>query len=561
MRSIGRRTGRCLSGIIVLVILSTTVVSAATPDLHDKLNEFLKAAHEVQNFQGAVLVAKKGVPILSAGYGMANIELNVPNTDSTEFLIGSITKQFTAVAIMQLVEAGKLKVSDTITKYLPDYPKENGDKITIKNLLTHTSGIPNYTDLPDLDKRKFIPITVDSLIATFSSRPLQFVPGARFSYSNSNFAVLGAIIEKVSGETYADYLSKHIFDPLHLTHTGYTDNRAILPNRASGYFEDDSGRLVNADRVEMSFPYAAGALYSDVGDLSKWDQALYTNKLLSRKSREEMFTPYRDHYGYAFLNDTIFGHRRIWHNGAIDGFHSIIARFVDDSLCIIILSNNLTAPVEMISQQLAAIIFNQPYDVPVAKKPIDIDPRTLQQYVGVYQIEPGSYRVITSSAAKLYSQRTGGRQLLLEPEAADKFYLDYDNSTTVTFLRNDSNQVYAQIMHQGGVDDTAQMLSGPIADSIMAERTIAKVDPKIYDDYVGEYQLMPGFILTITRRGDRIFAQATNQGENEIFPSSDTEFFLKVVDAQIKFQRDSTGQVTGLTLYQAGQVLPASKIK
>ncbi len=561
MRTIGRRTCRFVIGIVVLVLVSASLVSAATPDLHDKLDEFLKASHDVQKFQGAVLVAKKGVPILSAGYGMANIELNAPNTDQTEFLIGSVTKQFTATCIMQLVEAGKLKVTDTLTKILPDYPKENGDKITIKNLLTHTSGIPNYTDMPDLDRRKFVPITVDSLIASFSSLPLQFEPGARFSYSNSNYVILGAIIEKLSGEKYADYLNNHIFGPLKMTHSGYTDNRAILPGRAEGYFQDDSDKLVNADRVEMSFPFSAGALYSDVGDLSIWDQALYTNKLLSKKSREEMFTPYRDNYGYAFVNDTIFGHRRIWHNGAIDGFHSAICRFIDDSLCIIVLSNNLSSPVEMISQELAAIVFGQPYDVPVVKQPIAIDPRILQQYVGVYQVEPDVYRVMTVSAAKLYSQRTGGQQLPLEPEAKDKFYLEKDNSTTLTFLRDDSGKVYAHIIHQGGVDDTAQLVTGPVADSILAQRTVAKIDPKIYDDYVGDYQLMPGFILTITRQGDQIFAQATNQGINEIYPSSENEFFLKVVDAQIKFERDSTGKVTGLTLYQAGQVLPAAKIK
>ncbi len=561
MRNTRSKHWSLIVGIAIGVLFTAGLISATTTELHDQLDSYLKASHDVNQFHGAVLVAEKGVPILSAGYGMANIELNVPNTDQMKFLIGSVTKQFTATAIMQLVEAGKIKVTDTITEYLPDYPKETGDKITIRNLLTHTSGIPNYTDQPDFEIKKLLPASLDSLIASFSHLPLDFEPGSRFKYSNSGYVLLGAIIEKVSSESYADYLTRHIFEPLHMTNSGYGDNADILPNRACGYQLNDSGKIENSDRIAMSLPFSAGAVYSTVGDLLLWDRSLYTNQLLSRKAREEMFTPYRDNYGYASVIDTLYGHRRIWHNGGIDGFHSTVDRYVDDSVCVVVLSNNLSAPVEQIAASLAAIVFGQPYDLPVKKTPAQIDPRTLSQFAGVYQIAPDIYRVITASTGNLYSQRSGGQQLVVEPEAPDKFFFTHDNSTTLTFLRNDSGLVYAHVMHQAGVNDTARLITGPVADSIMSQRTIAQVDPSLYDDYAGDYQLMPGFILTITHRGDQIFAQATGQGENEIFPSSETEFFLKVVDAQVKFQRDSSGKVTGLTLYQAGQILPASKIK
>jgi CubicO group peptidase (beta-lactamase class C family) len=550
---------------VLVFLLISPFGDMQAKELKQKLNDYLSACNEIWKFHGTALVAKNGEVILKKGYGMANIELDVPNIPGMKFQIGSITKQFTATAILQLQERGLLNLGDPITRHLPEYPEESGNKVTIHHLLSHTSGIPSYTDMRYLMAKKALPVSVDDLLTTFKNEPLEFEPGEKYKYSNSGYVVLGAIIETVSGKSYEDYIRENILEPLKMNNSAYDHRDKIVKNRAAGYTPDEKGELRNADFVHMSAPYAAGALYSTVEDMLIWDQALYTEKILEKSSLNKMFTPIKDNYGYGWVIEQKYARTLVWHNGGIDGFHTTFNRWVDDSLCIVVLSNNDSAPVENIASGLAAIIFGKPYDVPVIKTPIEVDPKIFADYDGAYRIQEDDYRFVTSEDTALYSQCGGSVRFQLFPEAGDKFFFEHDHTVTLTFVRDENRKVIKHIIHQMGEDQAAEKLEGEEAEKILEEKQakeeVAEVDPQIFERYVGEYQLGPGFILTVRTRENRIFGQATGQQETEIFPRSETEFFLKVVDAQITFVVDQSGTVTGLILHQGGQDIPGDKIK
>ena len=252
-------------------------------DFAAKADRLVATYVEQNKFSGSVLVARDGKPIFRKSYGFADREWDIPNTPGTKFRLGSITKQFTATCIMQLVEAGKINVDDPISKYYADSPAA-WSKVTIHHLLTHTSGMPSYTELPGFfQKQAMSDRTPEEIIKLTQDQPLQFEPGSKFRYDNTGYIILGYVIEKVSGEKYADYLQKHIFDPLGMHDTGYDMAKDIIPHRASGYLYAD-GKWINSPYLAMSLPYAAGSLYSTVDDLLIWDQALYANKPVSAAS-------------------------------------------------------------------------------------------------------------------------------------------------------------------------------------------------------------------------------------------------------------------------------------
>ena len=461
---------RFLVLIFLVFSLFTSLAMVQAAKLEKQLDDYLTAAHDVWKFQGAALVAKNGKVIFKNAYGMANIELGVPNTPEMKHQIGSITKQFTATAILQLEEKGLLSLDDPITKHLPNYPKETGDRVTIHNLLSHTSGIPNYTSMPGVMDNKALEVSVEDLIGIFKDEPLEFEPGEKYKYSNSNYIVLGAIIEKVSGKSYEDYLQENIFGPLGMRNSGYDHRDRIMMNRAAGYSQNQEGELINAEFVHMSSPYAAGALYSTVGDMLIWDHALYGEKILKKSSLEKMFTPVKGNYGYGWVIDEAYGHKRIWHNGGIYGFYTSFSRWVDDKVCVVVFSNNDSAPADVIASGLGAVTLDEPYDMPVIKEPIEVDPAIFADYEGVYQIEEGTYRFITPEDSILYSQHSAGSRFRIFPEAQDKFYFEHDHMTTLKFVRDESGKVIRHIIHKPGKDTPAEKLGPEEAQKVLAER-------------------------------------------------------------------------------------------
>jgi CubicO group peptidase (beta-lactamase class C family) len=333
------------------------------------METYLNAYLETGYFMGAVLVAHAGEILLSQGYGMANLEHEVPNTPQTKFRIGSVTKQFTATAILKLQEQGLLNVRDSISVYIPDYPK--GERITVHQLLTHTSGIRNFTSLPDAEENQPLKVTLNKVISWFSNLSLVYTPGDRYQYTNSGYVLLAKIIEVVSGQSYADYLQKHILEPTQMLDSGYDQHELILPHRASGYVKNEIG-YQHAPFCDMSQPSGAGAMYSTVVDLYQWDRSLYTDRVLNENSRNMMFsstvrvgeTEPKAYYGYGWSLSTNHGRDRQVHGGAINGFRAIISRYPAEQIVIIALSNVGQVYIEQIANDLAAILFNRSYIFP-----------------------------------------------------------------------------------------------------------------------------------------------------------------------------------------------------
>lgn len=328
--------------------------------IESKLIKYMKDYSTKQNFSGSILVAKDKDVLLNKGYGMADYEKQIPNNPQTEFEIGSITKQFTAMAIMMLQEKGLLNVNDTIDKYIPDYPK--GNKIKIYNLLTHTSGIPDLLSFVDLTIKgnKHI-YTPKELIEIFKNKPLNFNTGTKFEYSNSNYILLGYIIEKVSGMKYENYLEKNIFKPLDLNNTGFINNKSAIKNGANGYnvILLKTKDYYKAIDTSSPFAYSAGSMYSTIEDLYKWSNALYTEKLIKKESLNKMFTPYLSNYGFGWLiGKSSDGSKIVWHGGGIQGYSSLIARDINKKYVVIILSNrdNDSSNIENITLGLGKIM-------------------------------------------------------------------------------------------------------------------------------------------------------------------------------------------------------------
>ena len=344
--------------VSLTVLISTAVAASAHPqDTATKLDEYLIRKATGQIFSGSVLVAGSDGNILRKGYGFANLEHRVPNTPETKFRLGSLTKQFTAMAILILQEQGKLSVQDTIGKHLPGAPA-SWHPITVHQLLTHTSGLMHSWDLPEFEQTQMVPSTLDQTIARFTDQPLLSQPGEKFHYSGLGYFVLAKLIETVSGVPYGTFLRQQILDPLTLNDTGEDRQAPLLTHRASGYIRDGE-RLVNAPPIDMALLTGGGNLYSTVDDLAKWDRALTAGLLLSKASYRTMYTPFKDNYGYGWFVRTERSRKRIDHDGGVPGFSTTIRRFPDDRVCIIVLSN-LGEDVEPIAADLEAIVFEQP---------------------------------------------------------------------------------------------------------------------------------------------------------------------------------------------------------
>jgi len=429
----------------LLLLMISTGVRAQT----DKVDEFVKSQLDTQKIPGlSIAVVRNGEIIKAKGYGLSNVELNVAANPETIYQSGSVGKQFTATAIMMLVEEGKISLDEKIGKYLGDVP-EAWSRITVRNLLTHTAGTTDYPK--DFDFRRDYP--EDEFLKRAEAVPVAFAPGEKWSYSNLGYVTLGILIGKVTGKFYGDFLQERIFKPLGMNTARIINEADIIPNRAAGY-RIVKGELKNQEWVSPSMNTTAdGSLYLTVLDMAKWDAALYTEKLLKRSSFDQMWTPVKLNdgmsrpYGFGWAFGNVGGHKLIEHGGAWQGFTTHIARYVDDKLTIIVMTNRAGANPGKIAHGIAGIYIPE-----------------------VAPVEPKE----------------------------------------------------------------------------------ARIDAKVFDTYVGEYQLTADLTLKIIREGDQLWLQPTGQLKAQLFPESETKFFLKVVDAQVTFVKDASGKVDKLILHQGG---------
>lgn len=327
---------------------------ASEQGLRRKLDRYIESEVRGHHFQGSVLVAGRNVILLACGYGYADAEWKIPNTPDTKFRLGSITKQFTATAIMQLRERHLIALHASVCKYIQPCP-DTWKAVTVRELLSHTAGIPDFTQDPSR--------TREEVLSRLRLKPLDFPPGTQWKYSNSGYFLLGSIIEHITGKPYAQVLAERIFNPLGMRDTGYDDSETVLAHRASGY-QLANGRLLNADYIDMRLPFSAGGLYSTVLDLYRWDQALYTQSVLPRQALELMWTPVLHNYGFGWSivkrTSADDAHYRVWHNGGINGFLTQIDRYPDDHVTVIVLANSEDADVPGLARGLAAIMFGNP---------------------------------------------------------------------------------------------------------------------------------------------------------------------------------------------------------
>ena len=446
---------------------TTATVPTLKPEQISSVDRYVTAEMESEHTPGlAVGIYSRGQILLAKGYGLANVELQVPVKPETIFQSGSVGKQFVSAAVMMLVEEGKVSLDDSVVKYFPNAP-ESWKPILIKNLLSHTSGLAEYESGERIGpKGPFylrLDFTEDELVNKIEALPIEFKPGEKWDYRNTNYALLGVMIHKATGKHYADFLQERIFRPWDMRATRLISETDIIPNRSSGYVMS-GGKLQNQEWVSPTFNSTAdGTLYFNVLDLAKWDEALYGTSLLKQSSLDRIWTvfPLNDgnpnpaHYGFAWDISVVNGHKLIEHGGAWQGFTCVISRFVDDGLTVVVLTNFAGARPGVIAHAVAGLV----------------NPA----------LQPKEHKEVT-------------------------------------------------------------------------------VNPKLFDGYIGKYQLAPDFILTITRQGDHLFAQATGQGIIPLFPEGERDFFLKVVDAQITFVTDSQGHATELILHQNGDN-PAKRIE
>jgi len=539
----------CRFGLLFFLVLA-----AAAQDLTGRFDDIARARADAGQFMGNVLIAKGDKAIFEKSYGLANMEWNVPNTVDGKFRIGSVTKQFTAACILLLEERAKLKTDDAVSKYVPNAPAAWA-KISIDHLLTHTSGIPNFTSFPEYQRFQAEPTTPEKLLAFFRDKPLEFEPGSKWNYSNSGYEVLGYIIEKVTGQSYQQFLQENIFKPLEMKDSGYDSNSRVIPHHAYGYTPGPQG-ITDAGYVDMTVPYAAGGLYSTTGDLLKWQNGLYGGRVLTPASLEKMTRPFRNDYGCGLFISTVNGHKRMEHGGGIQGFNSELVYWPDEKMTIVVLANlNGNGP-SSIAQDLAATVHGEKITLPGERKEITLTPEQLQQFVGRYSLTPTIHADITLEGDQLYTQLTGQPRFPLFAESPTSFFLKVVDAQ-VTFHKDASGKVTELTIHQGGRDTVAKKISGTAPAA--PEHHEISVAPEKLKEYTGSYALAPGFTLTVTLEGDHLEAQATNQPKVPIFAEAPDKFFYKVVDAQLDFTRDASGAVTQVALHQGGRDMTGKK--
>lgn len=430
-------------------------VSQSTNDaaVEARLDQVVDSYTAGNAFMGTVLVVDGDRVLLDKGYGMADLEWGNPNAPDVKFRLGSLTKQFTATLVLLLQQDGKLKIDDPVSKYLPDAPKA-WEKITLANLLGHTSGIPSFTDLKEFGVWRMSPHTTEEELAFFRDKPLDFEPGSKFAYSNSNFEVLGAVIEKVSGKKYGDLLRERIFDPLGMKDSGLDTDELILPKRAQGYMPGPGG-LVLARSESMTVPWAAGSIYSTTGDLLKWERGLFGGKILSADSLKAMTTPGKGNYGLGVGVTDKDGLKVVEHAGGIEGFNTHLLYVPERRIAVVALSNvNGMAPSSM-AGQLLDVALGKPVTLANERKVVAISKEELAKYVGVYDLAPTFSITFAIAGDGLTGQGTGQPALPLTylgvKDGHPRFLVQQVNAE-FEFVPDAGGAFTSIVLHQGGQD-------------------------------------------------------------------------------------------------------------
>jgi len=538
--------------LCILFTLFFTLSQAQS--LESKIDKILRTQFKTNETGVSALVAKDGNVIYRKAFGKADLELDVNMTSKNVFEVGSITKQFTSVAILMLLEEGKLSLDDEITKFIPTYPT-NGKKITIHHLLTHTSGIKSYTSMQRFGEVMTIDEMPLKFIDFFKNEPMDFDPGEKYLYNNSGYFILGYIVEKVSGISYPKFIQERIFDAIDMKSSYYGSHKKLIKNRASGY--QKGAEFSNAQYISLTLPYAAGSIMSNVDDMLKWQTAITNNVFLKKATIDKAFTNYtlingdKINYGYGWSINEINDVSTIEHGGAIPGYLSMGVFVPSKNIYVILFSNCGCQSPTNTALEIAALAMDKPSQG--EENTFNLSTEQLNTWVGTYEFDNKVLRYITLKEGQLYSKREGSPQSFkIYPTSPNTFsfkegfisyYFSMKDGKKAALFKNRINKekgVY--------VDKQAPK-----------EKELITVSADILKSYEGVFEIQPGFDLTITSLENQLFAQATGQQKFELFAESKTKFFLKVVKASVVFHVNEKGEINALTLNQGGRAMRAEK--
>ncbi len=506
----------------------------------------------------SVLMARNGQIIYQKGFGYADVGNRVPVTPETKFRIGSITKQFIASAILRMQEEGKLSVEDKLSKFVPGFPR--GDEVTIRHLLTHTSGIRSYTGRPGFLKYVTMPVTPAALVDTIKSYPYDFNPGDRYLYNNSGFFLLGYIIEKISGLSLADYLEDSLFKPLGMNNTGVYTVTRLLENEAYGY-DRDSMNIVKALNWDMTWAGGAGALYSTAQDLYTWNEAVFNGKVLSAESMAAAFTPVvlnsgeKIEYGFGWSLSDYRGSNFISHGGGLHGFLSYIARQPEEKTTVVVLCNSTQPPAGINPTSNAYTLAEYVLWKDMAKQStltsdIQVDEKILASYTGRYDYGQGMILKVTINGKQLSAQMTGQPMFPIYPASDSEFNWKVVDAS-IKFVTDETGKVTHAIHHQNGQVLEAKKLS---------DEARISVDPALFDGYAGKYDGGNNLIIVVTKEGDKMYMQGPGLPKYQLIPASATEYFTEEIKARFTFKQDETGKTNELSVNFDGKIFPTKRV-
>lgn len=518
--------------------------------LEERFDEILKKEYPASEPGATALVSVDSEVVYRKAFGKANLELDVPMNTDMVFKIGSMTKQFTSVGILMLKEEGKLQLQDLISTYIENFP--NGDNITIHHLLTHTSGISNNITVNPWNqlmlKKDFEPL---EFIDYFKEEPKVSEPGEAYEYNNFGYIILGAIIENITEQSYADFLRINIFEPLGMNHTQYGSHSAIISNRAYGY--EKRNVFVNAQYISMTQPYAAGSLMSTVDDLFLWQQALHAGEIIKKENLDLAFVNYqlnngeKINYGYGWFIDEVQGVKTHEHGGGIPGYSSYLLHLPSENVFVTILSNGGVFP-RKIAVEMAAIAIGKPYETP---KSVATEYEKIKNWVGQYTFTDGTSRTIFLNEGFLYYILPNGTEIRMLPVSNSSFLLE-NTFTQVDFKMSEDKLVNMY---------TKNRSSEKVAIKEFTKHEEIDLPAKAMKKFVGEYQLFSDFSLTINLVNGQLQSTGTGQEALDIFPESPTRFFFKSIDAFIDFYLDASGNCSSLEITQDGRTYSGKRVK
>ena len=546
------------NALLAALAATTAVPAFALPsDFKAKADAIVAKAGTADGPGVAVVVTENGVVKYRAGRGLADLGTKAPITPTTTFRYASITKQFTAAAIMKLVDRGQVSLDDPLTKYLPDYPGPGG-AATVRQLLNHTSGIVPYTQIPEWAALadSGAGITTQGLIDLFKNKPLQFQPGERYNYNNSGYVLLGAILEKVTGKSWDQAVIDLATGPAGLKSIMGGTHEAKVKGMASGYTEED-GKIVPAPVLHMSQPHAAGALIGTADDLARWGNALHSGKIVSVASYRAMTAAGKltngesIQYGFGLVPSDVRGRATIGHNGGINGFVTSSVYVADPKIFVVVLANsNAIGSTDMMAARLAAAALGDPFP---EYKALPVDAKAVAPLLGTYALSVGE-RVFFERGGKLYTRRSGGGEREVFPVGENRFYYGSDSLTWFAIRTGADGNKVMEMHQEGATKPEVAKWSGPVP----AEKAAVIVPADTLASYAGTYASPIGN-FEVTPDGGTLAVKLGGQPAIKTKAVSNTEFEVVEVGATLTFGNLVNGKAMTMTMNQRGQAIEAKR--